>query len=137
MESPSSDRSELNELLASLDPVVLEGAFVFVSTSGSASVEGAVATVQEEEGTTSVLPQDVADRLGLGYDFVASWITLRVHSSLNAVGLTAAVSDALARRGISCNVLAGFHHDHLLVPSPRCNESLEILRGLAETAGST
>jgi len=93
--------------------------------------------VHEEEGTTYVLAQDAADRQGLAYDFVASWITLRVHSSLVAVGLTAAVSDALAQRGISCNVLAGFHHDHLLVPTWRRDEALEILRGLAERAAGT
>lgn len=65
-----------------------------------------------------------ADRLGLGYDFLAGWITLQVHSALAAVGLTAAASAALTDAGISCNVLAGYHHDHLLVPLDRVEQAL-------------
>lgn len=54
--------------------------------------------------------------MSLKYDFVASWISLQVHSELGAVGLTAAFSEALTQAGVSCNVLAGFYHDHILVP---------------------
>jgi len=76
-----------------------------------------VVTVAEEEGLTLVLSRQDADRTGLADDYVAGWITLRVHSALESVGLTAAVAEALARVGISCNVVAGFHHDHLFVPT--------------------
>ena len=72
-----------------------------------------------------------ADALGVSYDYLAAWITLRVHSALDAVGLTAAVSTALAGAGISCNVIAGYHHDHLLVPADRAADALEALSGLA------
>lgn len=72
--------------------------------------------IREVEGTTYVLPQADADKLSLKYDFVASWISLQVHSELGAVGLTAAFSEALTQAGVSCNVLAGFYHDHILVP---------------------
>jgi hypothetical protein len=75
--------------------------------------------------------QEDADRLQLRYDFVAGWITLQVHSALAAVGLTAVVSTALADAGISCNVVAGYHHDHLLVPLERVDEALTVLHGLA------
>jgi predicted N-acetyltransferase YhbS len=85
------------------------------------------AAVREAEGLTVVLHRDEANRLGLAYDFVAAWITLQVHSALEAVGLTAAVSSALGAAGISCNVLAGFHHDHLLVPTAQAEHALEVL----------
>ncbi|MFF0630835.1 ACT domain-containing protein [Streptomyces sp. NPDC004296] len=84
----------------------------------------------EEEGLTLVLDRQDADQAGLTYDYVASWITLRVHSSLEAVGLTAVFAEALAQAGLSCNVVAGFHHDHLFVPhadAPRALAALEQL----------
>ena len=81
-----------------------------------------------------MLPRAVADAEGLAYDAVFGWITLEVHSSLEAVGLTAAVATALARAGISCNLLAGFHHDHLLIPAPRVDEALAVLKDLSKPA---
>jgi hypothetical protein len=92
---------------------------------------GAAASIVEDEGTTLVIPQAEADALGLGYDYVAGWITLEVYSALSAVGLTAVVSSALADAGISCNILAGFHHDHLLVPEDDLDAALEVLARLA------
>ena len=74
-----------------------------------------------------VVERDVADGAGLEYDFVAAMITLGVGSRLHAVGLTAAVSSALADAGISCNVVAGHFHDHLFVPVERAEEALELL----------
>jgi len=92
-------------------------------------LEGGIeAAVREAEGLTVVLGRDEADALGLSYDFVAAWITLQVHSALEAVGLTAAVSAALTHAGISCNVLAGFHHDHLLVPTADAARAMDVLR---------
>jgi hypothetical protein len=73
-----------------------------------------------------------ADRLGLPYDYVAGWITLRVHSSLHAVGLTAAVAAEVARAGLSCNVVAGFYHDHLFVPRDRAAQVLLLLNQMGE-----
>jgi hypothetical protein len=72
-----------------------------------------------------------ADAAGLAYSFVAAWITLRVHSALDTVDLTAAVSTKLAAAGISCNVIAAHFHDHLFVPYPTAQEALEQLERLA------
>jgi hypothetical protein len=91
-----------------------------------------VAFVREAEGYTVVLPRPEADRLGLAYPFVGAWITLTVHSDLAAVGLTAAFSTTLAGAGISCNVVAGYFHDHIFVDSPKAQQALEVLRRLAE-----
>jgi hypothetical protein len=129
---------DLGRLLASMDPVRKPGEWVFVSLApdhAAAPALPSAATVVEDEGTTHVVERQVADDLGLDHDFVAAWITLRVHSALAAVGLTAAVAGALADAGISCNVLAGAHHDHLLVPVERADDALAALRALRLSAG--
>lgn len=124
---------DLDELLAALHPVAREGEFVVVSVPVERAAELAPeATLHEEEGVTVVLRREAADAAGLRYDFVAAWITLTVHSDLAAVGLTAAFATALADADISCNVLAGYHHDHLLVPADRREDALEVLAALTE-----
>jgi hypothetical protein len=85
---------------------------------------------KEREGTTLIVHKELADRLQLEYSFVAAWITLTVHSSLAAVGLTAAFSTALASRGISCNVVAAYYHDHIFVDKRDLEAAMEVLRGL-------
>ena len=90
------------------------------------------ATIVEEEGTTTVLATTDAERLGIRPEFVAAWLTLGVHSPLGAVGLTAAVATALAEEGIPCNVLAGYHHDHLLVPAQQADRALAVLSALSD-----
>lgn len=120
--------SDLTALLANIHPVVREGDYVYALWPHGKPLEGGVeAAVREAEGLTVVLRRDEAERLGLSYDFVAAWITLQVHSALEAVGLTAAVSSALGTAGISCNVLAGFHHDHLLVPTDQAGHAMDVL----------
>ena len=128
--------TQLSALLSSMRPELHPGEYVFTSTPDAAVPAGAapVVTVAEEEGLTMVLRKKDADSLGLGYDYVAAWITLRVHSALEAVGLTAAVSAALAREGMSCNVVAGFYHDHLFVPHDSAAQAVKLLEDLAEQA---
>ena len=127
---------DLRTLLATMHPVLREGEFVYVLwPHGKALAGGIAAAVREAEGLTVVLPRAEADRLGLSYDFIGAWITLEVHSSLAAVGLTAAVSAALAEAKIGCNMLAGFHHDHLLVPVADTERALEVLHELAADSG--
>jgi hypothetical protein len=117
-------------------PELHPGEYVFTSTPDAVVPAGTapVVTVAEEEGLTMVLRKEDADRLGLGYDYVAGWITLRVHSALEAVGLTAAVSAVLAREGLSCNVVAGFYHDHLFVPHDSAAQAGRLLEDLAREA---
>jgi hypothetical protein len=122
----------LDKLLKEMNPELLAGRFVFVSLPRASDLEvETLATVREPEGLSAVVRQEDADRLGLTYGFVASWITLRVDSALEAVGLTAAVSTSLADAGISCNVIAGLHHDHLLVPADEAERALANLRQLS------
>jgi predicted N-acetyltransferase YhbS len=124
--------ANLQALLSTLHPVLRDGEYVFVLWPHGRPLEpGIQAAVREAEGLTAVLPRETADSLGLPYDFVAAWITLEVHSALEAVGLTAAVGNALTDARISCNVLAGFHHDHLLVPVADAPRALEVLHELS------
>lgn len=113
--------------------------YVFCVVGGPAEADEftVMSSVVEPEGLSLVTTQEQADRAGLVDDFVAAWITLRVHSALHTVGLTAAVSTALADAGVSYNVIAGYHHDHLLVPFDRAQDALTILRKLAARADST
>lgn len=92
------------------------------------------ATIHEEEGITVVVRRAVADSHRLEYSFVAAWLTLTVHSSLEAVGLTAIVSTALADAGIACNMLAGTYHDHLLVPAAERESAIAVLDELREAS---
>jgi hypothetical protein len=126
----------LDALLASLEPVLHDGEFAFVTfpeTAYGAHAElHPVAAFAEAEGLTLVIPRHQAEAVGLRFEGVFSMITLNVHSSLAAVGLTAAVADALTKRGISANVIAAFHHDHVFVPVERGQEALEALEALTK-----
>ena len=121
---------DVKQLLASLEPVQRAGEFV-VDDVALLEVVTTEATVSEDEGLTAVLRREQADRLGIAYDYVPAWITLRVHSALDAVGLTAAISTALADAGLSCNVIAGYHPDHLLVPADRAPDAIAVLSELS------
>ena len=125
--------SDLRVLLSGLRPELNPGRYVYVTAPDGVGPDGArpVVTVREAEGLTLVLPQAEAAAARLPYSYVAGWITLRVHSALEAVGMTAAVSLALTDAGISCNVVAGFHHDHLFVPYDRAAEAVAVLETLA------
>ena len=127
-----SGERDLATLLAGLDPEVAADPYVFTQAPDGAVPAGVrpFATVAEDEGLTLVVTRDEADRHALGYDYVAARITLRVHSDPAAVGMTAAFSRVLADAGLSCNVIAGFFHDHLLVPWDRADEAVRLLREL-------
>ena len=127
--------ADLEVLLRTLSPYLHDECWVFTRVDGRVPPGAApVVVVREDEGLTLVLEQRSADELSLPYDFVAAWITLQVQSALEAVGLTAAVSRALAEAGISCNVVAGFTHDHLFVPYDRAADAMRTLAALASSS---
>lgn len=130
-----SGETDLQVMLDELEPVVREGEFVFVTVDTVPADVTPEATVLESEGLTLVVPRGVADAHGWQYDFAAGWVTLTIHSALDAVGLTAAVSRALADAGISANMLAGRFHDHVLVPVERRDEAVAVLRDLSARSG--
>lgn len=130
--------AHLPTLLRTLSPALHPDAYVFCSLGDGADltdvVRDAFATVREKEGLTIVLPRAAADARALRYDAAFRMITLQVHSSLEAVGLTAAVASQLAERGISANVIAGFYHDHIFVPAERADEARAAIVALAATS---
>ncbi|GAB3288382.1 ACT domain-containing protein [Hymenobacter tenuis] len=128
--------TDLSRLLATLTPELNPGAYVFCSIPGPGVFPASevLGLFREPEGTTVIIPQHLADQHHLPYSFVAAWITLRVHSSLEAVGLTAAFATALTAAHISCNVIAGFYHDHIFVAQPDAEKALQVLQQLSATA---
>ena len=118
------------QIWSDLKPALHPEPYVFVTVPAPHPDIEPFAVVREDEGLTLVLTQDQADRAGLGYDYRAARITLSIGSSLSAIGLTAEVSRMLAHAGISCNVIAGFRHDHLFVDADRGAEAAALLRHL-------
>jgi len=129
----------LAELLAGLEPELVREQYVFATLAPGDAADrlGAVAfaVVRERESDTVVLEEGVAASAGLQGAGPFRRITLGVHSSLQAVGLTAAVTQALAGAGIGANMIAGYYHDHVFVPADRALEALALLRGMQAGSG--
>lgn len=125
--------TDLQKLLLDMKPILNEGQFVFcvVDSSKNANALNPLCTFQEAEGTTVIIPKQKADDAALPYSIVCSWITLTVHSSLEAVGLTAVVSNALTNANISCNVVAAYFHDHIFVPVQDARMAMNVLENLS------
>ena len=123
---------DLQSMLNSLAPILHEGVYVFATWPDSRPFDPGliVASIREADGLSVVLAETDAEKLGLAGEFRAAWITLDVHSALSAVGLTRAFSAALAKAGISCNVVAGIRHDHLFVPIDQAESAMAALRQL-------
>ncbi len=117
------------KILKSLKPTHNAGDFVFcvIDDLNHIDVNDVVLILRENEGYTVIAEKSVADSLKLAYTFVAAWITLTIHSSLDGVGLTAAFSSTLAENNISCNVAAGYYHDHIFVNKKDVNRTMMIL----------
>ena len=130
----TTGETNLPLLLRQMDPELHSGVYVFSThrDPGAPLIASSIAAFRENEGTTLVLPLAEAERLGLPYGYEAAWITLRVHSALTAVGLTAAVATALAEAGISCNVMVGYYHDHLFVDHALAVLAMDVLRRLSQ-----
>lgn len=123
--------TELDKLLKSMKPELLESDFVFCTVPGALAEYvslNPVATFSEAEGLTLVLEKTVAEGAELQFEGSFRQITLTVHSSLEAVGLTAAVSEKLSSKGISANVIAAYYHDHVFVQSSKADLALSALQ---------
>lgn len=124
--------TRLHDLLLTLSPRLLPGDYVFCTIAAgelAAFVDlSPLGSFREPEGLTLLLARDAADGAGLEYSGLFRCITLGVNSALDDVGLTAAVAGRLARSGISANVVAAYHHDHVFVPAQRAEEALALLQ---------
>ncbi|HMG90170.1 MAG TPA: ACT domain-containing protein [Chryseolinea sp.] len=127
--------TDLAKILKTLKPKHIAGDYVFCAVDDLTrlNLNDIVFFFREKEGITIVLKKELADKLKLEYAFVAAWITLTVHSSLESVGLTAAFSKELSENGISCNVVAALHHDHIFVPKKDGEKALKVLKELSDS----
>ncbi|MCF4998723.1 ACT domain-containing protein [Pseudomonas syringae] len=128
--------TSLTTLLRSMSPQLNSGDYVFCTLPAGQLPAGLeiVGSFREQEGLTVILERSDAERAGFSFEYVAAWITLNVHSALEAVGLTAAFATALGQAGISCNVIAGYYHDHLFVGQADAERAMQVLRDLAANA---
>lgn len=125
---------ELDNLLRSMSPEIQAGEFVFCTVAGQYADYAhlnPLASFAEREGLTLVLSLESAKQGGLAFEGQFKQITLKVHSSLQAVGLTAAVANQLSAFGISANVVAAFYHDHIFVPADRATDAMKALLELS------
>ncbi|WP_409416056.1 ACT domain-containing protein [Flavobacterium sp. PS2] len=129
-----SGEKDLKKLLKSMKPKHNVGDYVFctVESLENIAIKDIVMSFTESEGITLILKKEIADELKLSYSVVMSWITLTVHSSLEAVGLTAAFAKALSDNNISCNVVAAFYHDHIFVNKKDTDNAITILNKFSE-----
>ena len=125
--------TNLSVLIKNMQPILNEGQYVFssVSTINAFDFNKIILFFKEKEGYTLIVEKNYADTEGVEYTSVFAWITLHIHSALNAVGLTAAFSKALTDNHISCNVVAGFYHDHIFVQHELGQQAVDVLTQLS------
>lgn len=121
---------DLKILLQNMEPILNSGEYVFCiieSFNKIQDMEKLLFFFRETESITLVLERSIADEWNLEYSYISSWITLNVHSSLEAVGLTAAFANALKHENISCNVVAAYYHDHIFVAKEDAEKAMSAL----------
>lgn len=126
-----SEIKNKRQILQLLNPELSETEFVFCTFSesgyGNLVHLKPIASCQEKEGLTLIIPKEKADEYHFHYESYYKKITLSVHSSLDSVGLTAVVSAKLTEAGISTNIISAYFHDHIFVPSAQADRALKVL----------
>jgi len=120
-------------MIAGMAPELMPGQYVFAPCPDDLLADAlpfALASFREAEGLSLILPVDAAARLELPVGPIQRQITLQVYSALEGVGLTAAVSAALAEIGIPANVVAALRHDHVFVPEGQAEAAVAALVAL-------
>ena len=123
----------LDKLIANMEPILNEGDYVFATVTDIDAIPRSVtiAEVKEKEGVTVILPKEEAEKLEISFEYIAAWITLNIHSSLEAVGLTAAFATELGQHNISCNVVAAYYHDHIFVDKKDGKKAMQVLENMS------
>ncbi|WP_454046146.1 ACT domain-containing protein [Chryseobacterium sp. Marseille-Q8038] len=131
-----SGEKDLSVLIQNMEPVLNAGEFVFCTVetlNGIPDMEKILFFFREHEAITIVLERTIADEWKMPYSYISSWITLNIHSSLEAIGLTAAFANALKKENISCNVVAAYFHDHIFIAKEDAEKAMEALIALKKS----
>ncbi|MDR3024925.1 ACT domain-containing protein [Chryseobacterium sp.] len=124
---------DLTILLQNMEPVLNAGEYVFCTIEALSKIpdiEKILFFFRENEAVTIVLKKEMADEWSMAYSYITAWITLNIHSSLEAVGLTAAFANALKHESISCNVVAAYFHDHIFIAKEDAEKAMKTLNAL-------
>ncbi len=124
---------DIKKLLKNMTPTLCKQEYVFVTTSKKIDeilALNPLCTFMEEEGLTLIVEKDIAISNGLKFEGIFKKITLKIHSSLEAVGLTAAVATQLKDNNISANVVAAYYHDHIFVQANLSEKAINCLNEL-------
>ncbi len=126
--------TDLAQLIKEMTPSLNKGDYVFTTVKDVNKINrnDTIGEFKESEGTTIIIEKCKADELRLEYEYIAAWITLKIHSSLDAVGLTALFSTELAKNNISCNVIAGYYYDHIFVAKKDAQKTIQVLTELSK-----
>lgn len=128
MNAVAIGETDLQRLLSGLAPVLVERPRAIRTQAMHVPIpDDAGMYFREDEGVTVIL--EVDETAG---EPLWAQITLRIHSSLEAVGMLAAIANALAARGIACNAVSAYYHDHLFVPWARRDDAIQALRELSK-----
>ncbi|MFN8348318.1 MAG: ACT domain-containing protein [Spirosomataceae bacterium] len=134
MSTPNTGETNLSVLLKTMHPILNEGEYVFcvLEKEQAVLVNDILLLFKEAEANTLIMKREKAEAAGYSYQGTFAWISLTVHSSLEAAGLTAAFSTVLAQHQISCNVVAAYYHDHIFVPVKDADKAMSVLKELSE-----
>lgn len=126
--------TNLQKILRSVRPLHNEGDYVFCEINKLSVIDPVkiIMLIKEQKGYTVIVQKETADQQKLDYSFVAAWISVLSNTSIEAIGFTATFSKALADNNISCNVVAGYHTDHLFVNKKDIFKVIEILNKISE-----
>ena len=122
---------DLETLLKEMQPVLDDEEMVICSLAPKVA-EDYMSLAQgyyvEREGVTVIISKHLADLNGLPYEYVFRRISLMVHSSLDAVGFLARITEVLAAQGISVNAISAYYHDYLYIRSDQAENALKTLK---------
>lgn len=133
--NPRIGETDLARLLAGLAPALAPRPRAIRTQAHDAPVPAdAIMLFREDEGVT-VIVEPGQDDAAHANELRWAQITLRIHSSLDAVGMMAAIAAALAKHNIPCNAVSAYFHDHLFVPWTQRRRAVAALEELARDHG--